>query len=88
MKLRWIFFMVAIIIIIPLYKRSIKKKRIERSRVRKRVMFSLLKEYKCQLLENEISWKNKATVNNSQQKQKQQEPDIELNRSNFNSAHI
>ena len=55
MKLRWIFFMVAIIIIIPLYKRSIKKKRIERSRVRKRVMFSLLKEYKCQLLENEIS---------------------------------
>ena len=48
--------MVAIIIIIPLYKRSIKKKkRIERSRVRKSVMFSLLKEYKCQLLENEIS---------------------------------
>ena len=37
--------MVAIIIIIPLYKRSIKKKRIERSRVRKSVMFSLLKEY-------------------------------------------
>ena len=27
MKLRWIFFMVAIIIIIPLYKRSIKKKK-------------------------------------------------------------
>ena len=47
--------MVAIIIIIPLYKRSIKKKRIERSRVRKSVMFSLLNEYKCQLLENEIS---------------------------------
>ena len=43
--------MVAIIIIIPLYKRSILKKRIERSRVRKTVNFSLLKKYKCQLLE-------------------------------------
>ena len=63
--------MVAIIIIIPLYKRSIKKKKDWKGGVRKRVMFSLLKEYKCQLLENEISWKNKATVNNSQQKQKQ-----------------
>ena len=45
-------------------------KKIERSRIQKTVMFSLLKEYKCQL-KNEISWKNKATVNNNQQEQKQ-----------------
>ena len=42
--------MVAIIIISAVI-RDLFKKKIERIRIRKTVMFSLLKEYKCQLLE-------------------------------------
>ena len=76
------------IIIVNAVIRDLFKEKIEKSRVQKTFMFSLLRDYKCQLPENKISWHNKATVINSQQKKKQKEPDIELKRSNFNSADI
>ena len=83
--------MVAIIIISARYKRSILKKKDWKESSSEDGHVFPVKEYKCQLLEKWNFMKEqstKATVNNSQQKQKQQEPDIELNRSNFNSAHI
>ena len=79
--------MVAIIIISAVIRDPFKEK-IEKSRVQKTVMFSLLKDYKRQLMENKISWHNKSNGHQQSTKEKNKRNRISNWKEVISTQHI